>query len=132
MGEDGGFGAEAVGPLRKSWRLPARRIWSLWTSPQGCPTGTVPRAPATREARRLVGPRRSSLFPPPARAALGAAGYAAACAQNRDATGRAISRQAWGLAPRIAQVDAALRARPPLQACCREAHPEVGFCALNG
>jgi predicted RNase H-like nuclease len=133
MGEDGAFGAAAaVGSFAEVLAATGAADLVLVDIPMGLPDRDRPTRACDREARRLVGPRRSSVFPPPARAALGAAGYAAACVQNREATGRAISRQAWGLAPRIAQVDAALRARPDLQARCREAHPEVGFCALNG
>jgi predicted RNase H-like nuclease len=83
------------------------------------------------EARRLLGPRSSCVFPPPCRAALSClTDYRAACERNRSITGRMISRQAFCIAPKIAEVDSAMN--PAHQALVREAHPELCFRSLNG
>lgn len=72
-----------------------------------------------KEARRLLGPRRASVFPPPLRHRL-------------DATERppGMSHQSFGILPRIREVDAAMS--PALQARCVEAHPELAFAMLAG
>ncbi len=82
-------------------------------------------------ARRAIAPRGSTIFPAPSRAALDEPDYATACAANERETGRRISRQCWGIVPKIREVDRYLRrgaCAPPI----REMHPEVAFWALNG
>src|SRR5213079_2258100 len=82
-------------------------------------------------ARRFLGaPRASSVFPSPSRATLAARSYGDACARNRSATGRRVSRQLWGILPKIAEADRLVT--PALQARVREAHPEVIFAVLAG
>lgn len=96
--------------------------------PIGLP-GAGPRA-CDAEARRLLGPRRSSVFPAPARAVLGASTYREAAARSRAAMGRSLPVQAYNLVPKVAELDRALR--PELQARVAEAHPELAFCRLAG
>jgi len=81
------------------------------------------------EARRLLGRARSSVFPAPVRAVLGADGYAEACAVSRTASSKALSVQAWNLVPAIRALDTAL-GDPPL-AHVHEVHPELAFRALD-
>lgn len=60
-------------------------------------------------ARKLLGqPRGSSVFPSPCRAAIQVASYGDACDANELRTGRKLSRQTWGIAPKIKQVDDAM------------------------
>lgn len=70
-----------------------------------------------RDARRLLGPRRSSVFPAPARAHLAAAAFG-------EVGG--LSIQAWNLVPKVREVDEAWEPR------VREVGPEVSFAALAG
>ncbi len=72
-----------------------------------------------REARRLLGPRRSSVFPAPPCGLLKARQYAGQC-----------SIQLWNILPKIREVDEGITAR--LQRRVREAHPECSFALLNG
>jgi predicted RNase H-like nuclease len=81
------------------------------------------------EARRLLGPARSSVFPAPLRAVLDCAAYAEACAVSREASGKALSVQAWNLVPAIRALDAALG--DPPRARVYEVHPELAFRALD-
>lgn len=83
-------------------------------------------------ARRLLGPRASSVFPAPVRAALPARTWAEASALSRTASGKGLSQQSFGILPRIREVDSLLRQNPSLQEICREVHPEVSFCLWNG
>jgi predicted RNase H-like nuclease len=85
------------------------------------------------EARRVLSPRRgSSVFPAPARSAVYAGTYDEATRRNREALGKGLSRQSWGIAPKIREVDELLRQRPELIGRVREVHPEVCFWALSG
>lgn len=70
-----------------------------------------------REARRLVGTRRSSVFPAPARSWLSAATFA-------ETTG--LSIQTWNLIPKIREVDDVWEPR------LVEAFPELVFTVLAG
>ncbi len=88
-----------------------------------------PRA-ADVEARRRVGPRRSSVFPAPARAVVGAPTYAEACARSRLACGKAISKQLFNILGKIAEVDALVT--PSLQERVVEMFPEWSMTVLAG
>jgi predicted RNase H-like nuclease len=82
-------------------------------------------------ARKLLSqPRGSSVFPAPCRAAVQAETYETASAINRQKAGRGLSRQAWGIVPKIRQIDDALT--PDCQRWAFEVHPEVCFWSLNG
>jgi predicted RNase H-like nuclease len=83
-----------------------------------------------KAARRLLGqPRGSSVFAAPCRAALAEKSHAVASAINRQKTTRGLSQQAWGIAPKIKQVDDAITSE--CQHWAFEVHPEVCFWALN-
>lgn len=87
-----------------------------------------PRA-ADRAARHVLGPRRSSLFTTPIRAALEAPDYATARAISLEATGASLSAQAYALRHKILEVDRYLDDAPCAMV---ETHPEVCFRAMNG
>ena len=91
-----------------------------------------------KEARKkLFSPRSSSVFSAPTRqtveqAAESPGDYITAKAIESCTTGKGISKQAFAIAPKIAQVDKVLRchdsnATPKV----REVHPEICFWALN-
>ncbi len=91
-----------------------------------------PRA-CDREARRMLGrPRGSSIFPAPVRSVLACGTYREACARHRSADGRALSRQAFNILPKIREVDSAVRRDPRLHERVFEVHPELSFAAWNG
>ena len=76
------------------------------------------------EARRRLGPRRSSVFPTPLRPMLTATTYAEASAIA------GLSKQAFHLLPKIREVDAVMT--PRRQRTIVEVHPELCFAALLG
>ena len=78
------------------------------------------------EARRRLGPRRSSVFAAPVRAVLHERSYVDALALHRATDGRGLSKQTFHLLPKIAEVDAARDDR------VIEAHPELAFAWLIG
>jgi predicted RNase H-like nuclease len=96
------------------------------------PIGLAARDPRAcdLEARRILGPRRSSVFPAPVRSVLGAGTYAEACGRSRCACGKGISKQLFNILPKIAEVDRLQSRR--LQAHLFEMHPELSFTVLAG
>lgn len=84
-----------------------------------------------REARLRLGPRRASVFSPPIRPVLEAASREAASDVMQRIDGRRLSVQAWGIVPRIRELDAALHEDARLRAAAREVHPELSFRAWN-
>jgi predicted RNase H-like nuclease len=80
-----------------------------------------------KEARRFLGKRRSSVFTVPVRACLPAASYEEASALHRQADGRGMSKQAWGILAKIGEVDAYLRGSKSPSLRIVEVHPEVSF-----
>ena len=109
----------------------------------------LPEGPGGREcdrmARKVLGDRRSSVFPTPTRqtveqAAESPGDYEDAKEVEQRVTktesnpdGKGVSRQAFAIAPKIAQVDRLLRCRDSnVTPKVREVHPEVCFWASNG
>lgn len=82
------------------------------------------------EARKLLGHRRSTVFPAPARAALAASDYADACDRSRRATGKALSKQTFNILEPIRQLDLLLE--PGDAEHIVEAHPELAFARIAG
>jgi predicted RNase H-like nuclease len=82
-------------------------------------------------ARKVLGNRKSSVFPAPSRLALQATTYEEASAINRKYCGRGLSQQSFAILPKIKEVNEFLIAESP-KFNIREMHPEVCFWALNG
>jgi predicted RNase H-like nuclease len=83
-------------------------------------------------ARQLLrAPRASSVFPVPVWAAIYEHDYSAACAKHRAADGRALSKQAFAIRPKILEVNELIRSDIVLQDRVREVHPEVCFAVWN-
>lgn len=99
--------------------------------PIGLPEGPGGRD-CDRAARGVLGPRRSSVFPAPARAVLDAVDYEDAQRRSRTAAGVGLSKQAFAIVPKCKEVDELLRADARARRIVREIHPEVCFWALAG
>ena len=84
------------------------------------------------EARRLLGVRRSSVFPAPIRPILTATSQAEASRIRYRVEGKRVSIQTWAIVPKIVEVDRFLRADTARREIVREVHPEVSFFFLNG
>lgn len=82
--------------------------------------------------------RKSSVFPTPTRQTIKQAkrrpkDYEAAASVSRRSSGKGLSRQAFAIAPKIAEVDHVLAVRiRNANPVVREIHPEICFWALNG
>jgi predicted RNase H-like nuclease len=97
--------------------------------PIGLPDHDGSRA-ADRQARRRLGARRASVFPTPVRATLGARDYPDALDISRRVSGKGLSKQAFNLLGRIAEVDRIMT--PARQDRIFECHPELAFAQLAG
>jgi predicted RNase H-like nuclease len=86
--------------------------------------------PCDLAARKLLGPRASSVFPAPLRCVLGSTTYQDACARSFDQCGKRMSKQAYGILPKIEEVDSVMI--PARQHSMVEVHPEVSFAVLAG
>lgn len=88
--------------------------------------------PCDVAARANLGQRQSAVFAVPARAAVYAGDYAAACeaALAHSDPPRKVSKQCYNLFAKIREVDAQIS--PALQARVVECHPELAFWRLNG
>lgn len=115
--------------------------------PIGLPDGTGQGGRGTeRLVRPLLGQRQSSVFSIPSRAAVWAetapfttleAWYdahrrASEVARATSDPPRGVSIQAFGIFPKIREIDELLLQRPDLRQCIFESHPEVAFWRLNG
>lgn len=83
---------------------------------------------ADTEAAALLGPLRGSVFRVPPRAVWQEEEYDDARRRCRELTGAGLSRQSWGLAPKLREANACLA--EPGGDRLFEVHPEVSFRAL--
>ena len=83
-------------------------------------------------ARKALSPTRtSSVFPTPVQGILLEERYSDANLKQRNIDGRGLSRQAFGILPKIRDVNLLLQPNPSLQQRVREIHPEVCFAFWN-
>jgi predicted RNase H-like nuclease len=89
---------------------------------------------AENAVRPLLGQRQSSVFSVPSRAAVYAEDYAQArsLALATSDPPKSVAKQLFNIAPKIREVDMALRADSDLARRVYEVHPEVAFWRLNG
>lgn len=80
-------------------------------------------------ARKMLGPRRNSVFLDARRPLLSMENYESANAWARQ-DGKGISRQMWGILPKIQAVDDWIT--PARNQTFREGHPELSFLAAAG
>lgn len=94
------------------------------------PNGRGPEA----AVRPLLGQRQSSVFAVPSRKAVFATDYRTACqlAVETSCPPKKVSKQLYMIAPKIREVDQALRGAPDWTGQIYEVHPEVAFWRLNG
>ena len=111
--------------------VPSEASVILLDMPIGLSPGGRDGRECDRLGRRVLGPRRSSLFPTPSRPVLDADSYEDACAKHQSVTGTKISKQAWFLMPKIRELDTFLRGRTYATPPIRECHPEIAFASAQ-
>lgn len=82
--------------------------------------------------RRLGRPRASSVFPAPIRPAIRARSREEASEITAAIDGRRVGAQAWGIYPKIREVDELLQSSPDARVRIREIHPELCFWSWSG
>jgi len=82
--------------------------------------------------RRLQRPRKSSVFAAPPRECLSAQTYEQACQIRYRIEGKKLSRQAYGILPKIREVDRYLARHAEARRRIAEVHPEVSFAIWKG
>ncbi len=84
-----------------------------------------------KEARKLLGSRRSCVFRVPCRPAVYAKSYDEGIAKNEQLTGTRIFKATWNIVGKIREVDEFLSSHPEAREVVRETHPELCFWSLN-
>ncbi|PSP24894.1 DUF429 domain-containing protein [Halobacteriales archaeon QH_10_65_19] len=125
--------ARICGDIGSVWDRHCEAATVLVDVPIGLREASKEKRPCDDAAREVLGPRSSSVFPPPVRAAAYEDSYAEAKAVQEAATDGSLGVQAWHICPKIRELDVLLReTAPDAQDTVREAHPEVCFWALAG
>ena len=83
-----------------------------------------------KQIRKLLKNRSSTIFTPPCREALEQDDYQKSNQLNRQITGKGLSKQAFNIGKKIAEVDNFLKTNRSFQLV--ESHPELCFKILNG
>jgi len=130
LSRHGAFESQIFPDMASLWSAYCEAALILVDIPIGLPEAANDRD-CDRAARKVLGPRRASVFPVPCRRAVYAPSYDAALKINEQVTGKRIFRATWNLVPRMRQVDEFFRAEPQARKTIREAHPEVLFWGLN-
>ncbi|WP_051775688.1 DUF429 domain-containing protein [Paenibacillus tyrfis] len=133
LSEDGrSWTADVYEDIKHLWEAHRGAKLLLIDMPIGLADGQEPRA-CDALTRELLKPgRASSIFAAPVREVLGASGYAEANALQRELGGRGLSRQSWGLVPKIRRLDELLQQDMEARGRFRESHPELCFAQLFG
>ncbi len=129
---DGGVGFGVFRTLRRLQEHYLGAVLILVDIPIGLSEGGPEERVCDAISRRLIRPRGSSVFRAPTRQAVYESSYRMASDTNAALTGKKLSQQSWGIAPKIREMDELLRhpSSPP-ETPIREVHPEVCFWALN-
>ena len=99
--------------------------------PIGLPDGPAERD-CDKETRKTLGrPRGSSVFRAPVRSVLQAEDYEDAKRLSLEATGKSITKQTYGIVPKIQEVDELVRSDHRVRNLLGETHPELCFWAFN-
>jgi predicted RNase H-like nuclease len=84
------------------------------------------------EARAILGKRKSSVFPAPDPRVVHMDDYWEANARMQELCGKGVSRQAFAIFRKVAEVNDVVLRRDSQQSKIIEIHPEVCFWAMNG
>jgi predicted RNase H-like nuclease len=130
LSRDGTSECRIFPDMASLWAAHRQAALILVDIPIGLPEAANDRT-CDKEARKVLGRRRASVFPVPCRAAVYAPDYDAAINLNDRITGKRIFRATWNLIPRMRQVDEILQVDSRARGIIREAHPEVLFWGFN-
>lgn len=132
LDSDGGGEINVFADVAELWRTWGSAALILVDIPIGLPDAQNHVRQCDIDARIRIGPRRSSVFPPPCRESLDGTSYEDACQINRETVGKGLNLPAYGILPKIREVDSFIRQNQEARARIREVHPELCFWAFNG
>ncbi|WP_372910240.1 DUF429 domain-containing protein [Salinigranum sp.] len=121
---------DGIGDVWLRYEDGASRI--LADVPVGLVDGETDRRRCDVLARDVLGPRRDTVFDPPAREATRKRRFPAASRTHERKTGRDLSQRAFEAREAIAAVDELLQELPEARDVVGAAHPEVCFRAFAG
>ncbi len=113
--------------------LPSNTVVIAVDIPLGLLDSTVPGGrPCDRQARKLLGPRASSVFSPPAKESLLATNYEEANRFNRESgpEGTGLSKQSFAIFPKLIDAEKSIARSHWLRDRIIEVHPELCFTAM--
>lgn len=84
------------------------------------------------EARKIIVPRTSTIFPVPSRQAVYRDTEADQIAANKEVLGKSLAKQTMALIPKMREIDMFLDENQEYKNQIKESHPEVCFARLNG
>jgi predicted RNase H-like nuclease len=118
-------------PFNQILDLPEKPAVITIDVPIGLPDVTLPGGrTCDRLARRLLGPRGSTVFSPMGRICLQVDNREKATRLHIGRGGIGIGAQCWGLKKKLVEIDELMT--PAKQRIVREVHPEVSFREMNG
>lgn len=129
---DGGYEVELFRTFGELWQALSDAVQILVDIPIGLKEQGPEGRRCDTKARKILGPRKSSVFPVPCRSAVYQSDYDAAIKENLRHTGKSIFKAVWQIVPKIREVDELLGKAPSARHIIRESHPEVCFLAFNG
>lgn len=132
LGEESSWQVDVFPDIFSLWNQYSQASVILIDIPIGLREGGAQERLCDTKARKLLGPRRSSVFPAPCRLAAYAQSYEEASAINERLTGKRLSIETWNIVPKIREVDCLLSNDESARARIRESHPEVCFWGLAG
>ena len=129
--EDANFDVEMVRNIDKIWELYQNAKLILVDIPIGLRNRNTAWRLCDIEAYKRLGYRRFSVFWTPCRSATKVFDYNEANRINRQNMSKGLSTQAWGIVPKIREVDIFLKLNKSARGVIRETHPEICFWAFN-
>jgi len=132
LGADEAWDFGVVETLAELFSRVGRRCPIFLDMPVGLLDSGAPDRGCDSLARTLLEGRASSVFPAPVRPVLDCPDYASANACQRALSGQGLSRQTFGIVPKIREVDRLMRADARAVRQIYESHPEIGFQAIAG
>ena len=129
---EGGWHVNTFPDVSSLWEHHRQASLILIDIPIGLKTGGKAERRCDPVVRKLLGPRRSSVFPAPCREAIYAGSYQEACDINQRLTGKRLSVENWNIIPKIREMDCLLSEDTSARGCIREIHPELCFRGLAG
>lgn len=81
--------------------------------------------------RKMLKKRASTVFNVPSRQAIQERDYLTASSVNYEVLGKKLSRQSFGILPKIREIDDFLETKPVWKNRLMESHPEYCFALLN-